>query len=69
MTASADPKAPHRVVKILTVAAPVHDAQAAFVGELRLGEKVRNRVVGFVAVEAVQVDVILDRPASAPQIT
>jgi uncharacterized protein YndB with AHSA1/START domain len=30
MTASADPKAPHRVVKILTVAAPVHIAFEVF---------------------------------------
>ncbi len=51
------------------IAAPMHDAQAAFSGALRFGEEAGHFGMCFVPVEAVQVGMILDRPASTAQVT
>ena len=50
------------------VAAAMNDAYAAFVGVVRFGEKTGDFFVCFVAVEAVQIGVVLDSPASAAQV-
>ena len=46
----------------------MHDPHTAFPGNLGFGQKAGNFLVRFVAVHAVQVGVVLDRPASAPQV-
>ena len=46
----------------------MHYAHAALAGTPRVGEKLRHLGVRLVAVHAVQVDVILDAPATTPEV-
>lgn len=46
----------------------MHDAHAAFAFPYRFGQEARDFLVRFVPVEAVQVDVVADRPAAPAQV-
>jgi hypothetical protein len=46
----------------------VHDAQAALAGGQRFGNELRHLLVCLMPVHAMQVDMTLDAPATAPQV-
>jgi hypothetical protein len=46
----------------------MHDADAAFAGAARFGQKAGDFLVRFVAVEAMQIGMVADRPATASQV-
>ncbi len=50
------------------MATSVYDSQAALAGTTRLGQKKRHFSMRLMAIHAVQVDMILNTPAAAPQV-